>query len=83
MLAFLTSAAAQIIGGASAVLIAVGIIFWLGRREGTNSTNAKAARQDEATQATVIQREHDMAQAQADAPRDAAGVTKRLDEGTF
>ena len=61
----------------------LGALIWFGRSSGVDATKAGEAAQDEATQASVITKQQQMAQAEADAPHDTPGVAHRANDGSF
>nr|WP_321986118.1 hypothetical protein [uncultured Lichenicoccus sp.] len=69
--------------GFGMLMVTIGGLIWFGRSDGTNATRAGDAAQDEATQASVITKQQQMAQAEADAPHDTPGVMHRANDGTF
>ena len=83
MVGLLSTTAVQIIGAVLALIGAVGALLWAGRRAGEDHAGVQAAEHDAVTQDAVLARYKAMAKAQAEAPRDPAGVMRRLDDGQF
>ena len=75
--------AIEVLVGLVLLIGGLAALVWYSTRSGANADRAGAASQQEATQAGVITKQQQMAQAEADAPRDPAGVATRANEGTF
>ena len=69
--------------GFGMLMATIGGLIWFGRRDGSDATKAGDAATEEATQASVITKQQQMAQAEADAPHDPPGVMHRANDGTF
>lgn len=75
--------AIEVLVGLGMLMASIATLIWFGRRSGADATKADDATQNEATQASVITKQQQMAQAEADAPHDTPGVMHRANDGTF